>query len=518
MDVLAPETLPDDVAELKQMIVQLHNDNWLLKEQVQFFRDKLYRRRAEVWSDAELQQMRLFNEAEAGAEAGPKGEEGETIRVEAHERGKPGRRKLPEGLPRVEVVHDLEEKEKVCGCGAALSRIGEERSEQLDVIPAKVRVIRHIRYKYACKKCEGLNSEGPVVKVAPPAVQLIPKSMASAGLVAYVVSSKFEDALPFYRQEKQFKRIGVDLSRATMCGWAIEAANRCAPMMELLEKEVRAGPLVRADETVLQVLKEPGREATTKSYMWVFMGGSTGRPAVMYQYHPSRAGEVAREFLKDYRGYVQTDGYTGYNELSNVEGIVQVGCWAHVRRKFFEVSKASKNASSAHEAMRYIGRLYSVEHEADKRNCGAEERKALRQREAVPILEEFKGWLDRRVDQVPPQSLLGKAMNYALGQWERLVRYVENGILTPDNNRAENAIRPFVVGRKNWLFSDTQRGAHASATLYSLIETAKVNKIEPYWYLRYLFEKIPRTGTDPENVKSLLPQNLDRKDLYAQPP
>jgi transposase len=227
---------------------------------------------------------------------------------------------------------------------------------------------------------------------------------------------------------------------------------------------------------------------------------------------------VAREFLKEYRGYVQTDGYTGYNELSNIAGIVQVGCWAHVRRKFFEVNKASKNAVSAQEAMRYIGRLYAVEHDADRKNVTTEERKALRQREAVPILEEFKGWLDRRVEQVPPQSLLGKAMNYALGQWERLVRYVENGIMTPDNNRAENAIRPFVVGRKNWLFSDTQRGAHASAALYSLIETAKANKIEPYWYLRYLFEKIPHTGTDPENVKTLLPQNLDQKDLYAQPP
>lgn len=517
MEILAPEALPNDVAELKQMVIDLHNDNWLLKEQVQFFKDKLFGRRAEVWSDAELQQMWLFNEAEAGAEARPKEEERETVTVGAHERGKPGRRTLPEGLPRVEVVHDLEEREKVCACGVALSRIGQETSEQLDVIPAKVQVIRHIRYKYACKSCEGLEGEGPTVKIAPPAVQLIPKSIASAGLVAYVVSSKYEDALPFYRQEKQFRRIGVELSRATMCGWAIEAAGRCSPLIELLEEEVRSGPLVRADETVLQVLKEPGRAATTKSYMWVFMGGAVGRPAVLYQYHPSRSGEVAREFLKDYCGYVQTDGYAGYNELSGVVGIVQVGCWAHVRRKFFEVSKASKNAASAHEAMKYIGRLYGVEHAADEKKLVPEERRALRQREAVPILEEFKGWLDRRVEQVPPQSLLGKAMNYALGQWDRLVRYVENGILTPDNNRVENAIRPFVTGRKNWLFSDTPRGAHASAALYSLIETAKASKIEPYWYLRYLFEKLPLVGSDPKDLKTLLPQCLDKNELYAHP-
>jgi len=518
MDILAPEKLPDDVAELKQMLVQAHKDNWLLREQVQFFKEKLFGRRSEVWSEADLQQMRLFNEAEAGVEAKPQGEERETVTVPAHERGKPGRRKLPEGLPRVEVVHDLDAREKVCGCGAVLSRIGQEASEQLDVIPAKVQVIRHIRYKYACKSCEGLEGEGPTVKIAPPAVQLIPKSMASAGLVAYVVSSKYEDALPFYRQEKQFRRIGVELSRATMCGWAIEAARRCSPLIELLEEEVRSGPLVRADETVLQVLKEPGRAATTKSYMWVFMGGALGKPSVIYQYHPSRSGEVANEFLKEYRGYVQTDGYSGYDELGNRPGIVHIGCWAHVRRKFFEVSKASKNAASAKEAMRYIGRLYAVEHDADAKELGPEERRLLRQKEAVAVIEEFKRWLDQRVDQVPPQSLLGKAMHYALGQWERLIRYVDDGILTPDNNRAENAIRPFVIGRKNWIFSDTPRGAHASATLYALIETAKANRIEPYWYLRYLFEKLPRTGQNPEDLKPLLPQYLDKTDFYPQPP
>jgi len=518
MDILAPEKLPDDVAELKQMVIELHKDNWLLKEQVQFFKEKLFGRRSEVWSDADLQQMRLFNEAEAGVEAKPQGGERETVTVPAYERGKPGRRKLPEGLPRVEVVHDLEEREKVCGCGASLSRIGQETSEQLDVIPAKVQVIRHIRYKYACKSCEGLEGEGPTVKIAPPAVQLIPKSIASAGLVAYVVSSKYEDALPFYRQEKQFRRIGVELSRATMCGWAIEAARRCSPLIELLEEEVRSGPLVRADETVLQVLKEPGRAATTKSYMWVFMGGALGKPAVIYQYHPSRSGEVANEFLKEYRGYVQTDGYSGYDELGNRPGIVHIGCWAHVRRKFFEVSKASKNAASAKEAMRYIGRLYAVEHDADAKELGPEERRLLRQKEAVAVIEEFKRWLDQRVDQVPPQSLLGKAMHYALGQWERLIRYVDDGILTPDNNRAENAIRPFVIGRKNWIFADTPRGAHASATLYALIETAKANRIEPYWYLRYLFEKLPRTGQNPEDLKPLLPQYLDKTDFYPQPP
>ena len=181
------------------------------------------------------------------------------------------------------------------------------------------------------------------------------------------------------------------------------------------------------------------------------------------------------------------------------------------------MSKASKNAASAKEAMRYIGRLYAVEHDADTKELGPEERRLLRQKEAVPVIEEFKRWLDQRVDQVPPQSLLGKAIHYALGQWERLVRYVEDGILTPDNNRVENVIRPFVTGRKNWLFADTPRGAHASAALYSLIETAKANKIEPYWYLRYLFEKLPLVGSDPKDLKTLLPQYLDKNELYVHP-
>ena len=439
--------LPNDVGALKNIIVDLHEQLQqeqteaskiisILEEQVAFFKDKLYGPRSEKWSEADRHQMRLFNEAEVGVEGDIEISES-AVHVSSHSRGKAGRRPLPEGLPRVVVVHDLEEKDKACECGAELTHFGEEPSEQLDVIPAQVRVIRHVRYKYACRKCEGVECEnGGAVKIAPAPRLMIPKSIASAGLLAHVITSKFVDAVPFYRQEKQFLRLGVHLTRATMCFWAMKVALRCEVLLELLHEEILAGPLVRIDETTLQVLNEPGRAATTKSYMWVFVGGAVDRPAVVYLYHPTREGSVPLQYLDGYQGYVQTDGYTAYDELGRQPGISMLGCMAHARRKYFEVTKASKNAKSALEALSRIKKLYAVEHEAKDRELDAPQIKQLRQEKSVPILDAFKKWLDDKVDQVPPNSLLGKAVSYSRGQWARLTRYVENGILTPDNNIA----------------------------------------------------------------------------------
>lgn len=524
-------TLPNDVGALKNLIADLKNSYEqllhektekeklvsILEEQVAFFKDKLYGRRSEKWSEADLHQMRLFNEAELGVEQVIEISESTTVSVTSHRRNKAGRRPLPEGLPRVEVTHDLEEKDKVCECGAKLTRFGGEPSERLDVIPAQVRVIRHIRYKYACRKCEGVECEnGGAVKIAPVPQQMIPKSIASAGLLAHVITSKFVDAVPFYRQEKQFLRLGVHLKRATMCLWAIRVALRSEVLLELLHEEILAGPLVRIDETPLQVLNEPGRAATTKSYMWVFVGGAVDKPAVVYLYHPTRDGSVPLQYLKGYHGYVQTDGYTGYNELGRQPGITMLGCMAHARRKFFEVAKVTKNAMSAREALSRIKKIYAVEHEGKDCKLEAQQIKQLRQEKSVALLDAFKKWLDNKVDQVPPKSLLGKAVRYSLGQWDRLIRYVEDGILTPDNNVAENAIRPFVVGRKNWLFNYHPQGAAASAALYSLIETAKANKLEPYFYLRYLFDRLPLIDGNRDELKKLLPQYVDKAKVRNQ--
>jgi transposase len=354
------------------------------------------------------------------------------------------------------------------------------------------------------------------VKIAPVPEQMIPKSIASSGLLAHVITGKFVDAVPFYRQEKQFLRLGVHLTRATMCFWAMRVALRCEELLELLHEEILAGPLVRIDETPLQVLKELGRAATTKSYMWVFVGGPVGRPAVVYLYHPTREGSVPLQYLEGYQGYVQTDGYTAYDELGRQPGITMLGCLAHARRKFFEVNKASKNAKSAQEALSRIKKLYAVEHEAKDRELDAEQIKQLRQEKSVPILDALKKWLEKKADQAPPKSLLGKAVGYSLGQWDRLIRYVEDGILTPDNNIAENTIRPYVVGRKNWLFAYHPRGAAASAALYSLIESAKANKLEPYFYLRYLFDRLPLIDGDRSELKKLLPPYVDKAEVRSQ--
>jgi len=271
--------------------------------------------------------------------------------------------------------------------------------------------------------------------------------------------------------------------------------------------------LVNVDETPVQVLNEPGRSASQKSYMWVFRGGLPGKPIIVYQYHPTRSGGVAKLFLNEYQGVVQTDGYVGYDFLDKWQDIIHVGCWAHARRMFINVKKAGgrKKTGSADVAISMIRRLYALEKIASKNELSTEEIYEMRQTQAKPILDEFKAWLNKRKDQVPPKSLLGKAVNYSLNQWHRLENYIKDGHAGIDNNLVENTIRPFAVGRKNWLFSGTPEGAQASALLFSLIETAKANKLEPYRYLRYLFEKIPTTPT--ADLPDLLPNNLTPEKL-----
>jgi len=303
-----------------------------------------------------------------------------------------------------------------------------------------------------------------------------------------------------------------------MSSWAMKVADRCGPLMDMLREEIRSGPLINADETTVQVLEEPGRSSTSTSYMWIFRGGPPGKPVLMYQYHPSRSGEVAKKFLEGYRGCVQTDGYAGYDFLDELPDILHVGCWAHARRKFIEViqarGKEKHKAGSADVAVEYIRKLYKIEDEARVLELGADDLQRLRKQKSKPVLDEFRAWLDKKSVQTPPKGLLGKAVAYTLGQWSRLIRYIDFGFVTPDNNLAENAIRPFVVGRKNWLFSGNPEGAQASATLYSLIETAKANGLEPYRYLRHLFENLPLAYTTDE-YKALMPQHIDPKSLVV---
>jgi transposase len=354
--------------------------------------------------------------------------------------------------------------------------------------------------KYACKSCDG--TEGSVVTIAPLPEQIIPRSIATPGLLAHIFTAKFVDAVPFYRQEKQFERLGIELDRTNMSSWAMRVSEQCEPLMDMLKKEILSGPRINIDETTVQVMGEESRSNTTKSYMWVYRGGPPGKTGLIFQYHPTRSGDVPKAFLGEYKGCVQTDGYAGYDFLEG-SGIIRIGCWAHVRRKFFEVTQVSKTTGSADVALSYIQKLYAIERTISA--LSNDEKVKARQEKSVPVLNEFKEWLDKKAVQTPPSGLLGKAVHYALSQWKRLIRYTDHAFATPDNNLAENAIRPFVVGRKNWLFSGKPEGAHASATLYSLIETAKANNLEPYHYLSHLFNNLPQAYT-AEEYKALLPQ------------
>jgi transposase len=518
--------LPDNPDELKKIIAELQNSHAteleklrnrhsaevrLLEEQVRHLYYKLFGPKSEKSRFGEdSPQLYLFDMPEPDLDGGDDSSK-EVVEVEPYTRKKKGRKPLPDSLPRVEIVHDIDENEKVCHCGAEMSRSGEEVSEKLDIIPAVIRVVRHVRPKYSCKQCENVAEKGPTVKIAPVPVQLIPKSIASAGLIAHILTAKFTDFLPFYRQERQFTRLGADICRTSMCRWTMRVAEACIPLKNMLRQEILSGPLINADETRLQVLKEPGRSAQTESYMWVFRGGNLAAPSLYFHYSQTRAASVAEDFFDKYKGVVQTDGYSSYYFLDNEDDIAHIGCFAHARRKFVEAKKArgkgSKKSGGADIAINLINDLYRVEKKAKKLELSPKELLELRQKEARPILDKMHMWLETRGAHVTPKSLLGKAITYSRNQWQRLSGYIDYTYATPDNNLAENAIRPFCVGRRNWLFAGTPAGAEASATMHSLIESAKANNLEPYKYLRYLLENLPFASTTID-YKKLMPSQL----------
>jgi transposase len=518
---LDAEKLPDNANELKSIIIGLEEkeERYLsrieyLEERVRLLTKELFGRKTEKRpGESELRQLHLFNEAEVFA-SDEKNEK--AIEVPAHIRQRPKRKPLPANLPRVDEIHDLTEEQKVCPCGARKKCIGQEVSEKLDYVPAKVRVIRQIRLKYACDTCEGVESEEPTVQIAPVPPQLIPKGIATPGLISHIAISKYCDALPLYRQEKIFARLGIELSRSTMASWMVKVAEQCQPLMILLGRELLTGPVVNADETPLQVLNEPGKKNTTLSYMWVFRGGNPEKPVVLFHYSPTRSGEIARQILQGYTGYVQCDAFSGYDILEK-DGMLLVGCFSHTRRNFVKVidarGKDAKNKpGSAEVALEYIRKLYVIEDVVRQEDLPSENLLALRKEKAIPVLEEFKGWMNKRFPQTPPKGLLGKALDYALTNWPRLVRYLDDLHLTPDNNIVENDIRPFALGRKNWLFAGHPNGAVASATLFTLIETSKACGLDPYWYLRFLFEMLPHAHTE-DDFKALLPQYVSKEQI-----
>jgi len=316
-----------------------------------------------------------------------------------------------------------------------------------------------------------------------------------------------------YRQETILKRIGVELPRATLANWMIRAGSLIQPLINLLRDRLLAYDILQMDETPVQVLRESGKTAQSKSYRWLQRGGPPDQPVVLYDYGPGRGDTVPMRLLDGFKGYLQTDGYDGYNAVVAVNDLTHVGCMAHARRKFSEAVKAQgrkKKHGRAHRGLALIQKLYRVEKQA--RKLTPEDRHAHRQRHARPILDELRTWLDEALPQVTPTSTTGKALNYLNNEWQKLIRYLDDGRLEIDNNGAENAIRPFVLGRKNWLFSASVKGVKSSANLYSLIETAKANGLEPYAYLRHLFTELPKAET-VEAIEALLPGNLSKNQI-----
>src|SRR3984893_6487728 len=424
------------------------------------------------------------------------------LREEKPAGGKPGRAKLAAHLPRVEIRHELTPAERQCGCGGVLAEIGAEVREQIDYVPAKVQVLRHVRVKYACPGCE------QCIKTATLPEHILPKTNASPGLLAHLVTGKYVDSLPLYRQEAVLERYGVRLPRATQAGWMIGPTLPLQPLLNLMDERVRSCGYVRIDETRVQVLNSD-KAPSALHWMWVRVAGPKHQRIILFDYDPSRGGEVADALVEGCSGYLQSDGYQAYEAVSLRAGLVHVGCFAHARRRFFEALKALPNAqrtgaAAAHEAVRRIDALYLIERQI--KDLSDTERTRIRQAESVPQLASLHAWASQMQHETMPSGKLGEALGYLLTQWPKLIRYVEDPRLAIDTNLAENAIRTFALGRRNWLFDDTVKGAKASATLYSIVSTARANGLEPYTYLRRLFAELPK-AKNVEDFEALLPFN-----------
>jgi len=403
-----------------------------------------------------------------------------------------GRKPLPAHLHRRPVVHDLSEEQKTCPeCGAPRCRIGEEVHEQLEYIPASVFVVQHIRPKYACTACRGN------VVVAPRLPEPIEKGRPGPGLLAYVITSKYADHLPLYRLEGILRRHGVELSRKTMCGWMAACAELLEPIYKRMHQLVLQSKVIGTDDTTVPVL-DPTLGKTRTGRLWLYRGDAA-HPYLVFDYTPDRTAEGPERMLKGYRGYLQADAYSAYDRLFADGTIIEVGCWAHARRKFHEAR--TSHPEGAHIALAYIKRLYRVEDQAEGLDDAG--RVELRRKESGPILDEFEAWLKGPHPGVLPKSPLGEAIGYALNHRAALKRYLEAGFLRMDNNAVENGERTVALGRKNWLFAGSDRGGRTAAVLISLTATCKAVGVDPYAYLRDVLDRI---STHPySRLDELLP-------------
>lgn len=499
------QELQDKCARQEQLINELAARLSWYEEQFRLSQAKRFGPKSEVTAG----QLDIFNEAEQEADRQAEEQASEVITYQRKKRGK--NREDLSGLPTETIHYRLEPGELSCEvCGSDLHEMSTETRRELEVIPAQVKMIEHIRHIYACRNCEkeGLGSKVVTAKMPKPAFA---GSIASAGTVAHIISQKYVEGLPLYRQEQSLERLGISISRQNMANWMIKGAQLwLAPLYERMKVHLVGQKILHADETGLQVLKEENRAATSKSFLWLYRSGRDGPPVVIFDYQTTRAAKHPARFLAHFQGYLHVDGYPGYN---NLPGITLVGCWAHARRNFDEALKAlppnQKNAEvPAKEALAQINALFRLEH--GFKELSPEERYLKRLEYSRPLIDQFYEWLVYQRPRVLPKSAFGKAISYCFNQREKLLNFMCDGRLEFDNNRAERSIKPFVIGRKNWLFANTARGATASAILYSMVETAKENNLSPYAYLKYLFETLPNINvSDDAELDKLLPWAAD---------
>jgi len=493
------DELPSSLSESHKLILSLQQELAAEKVKYGYLIEQIRLAKQERFassSEKNIYQADLFDEA--GIESEEIGEPQETIEIKNYSRKKhPIRKPLPFDLPREKIIHDISDSEKLCACGVHLSRIGEEITEQLKFIPASLSVIQHVRYKYACKPCQ------ETVRIAPMPILLLPKTNATPELVAHTIISKYADHLPLYRQSKIWQRVDVDLPRSTLCSWLLSVSELCEPLIALAHKMLLTENYIQADESPIQVLKEPDRKDTSKSYLWVYRGGGT----VIFDYQETRGGYHAEAFLKDFKGFLQTDAYSGYHFVEKNSDIISVGCMAHARRPFAQLAKLAKKEGLAVQALHYFKKLYDIEADARNKQLSHSERYVLRNEKSPLILEELKDWLLSHLTKLPKQHQMGKAMNYVLNHWSALTSYLKNGSLEIDNNIIENLIRPLALGRKNFLFMGSPKGAKAGATFYSLIATCVENKVDPYRYFCAMLNQI-RHCKKEQDYQLLLPQNI----------
>lgn len=409
-----------------------------------------------------------------------------------------GRRLLPEHLPREQVFHELSDEERLCpGCGELRQEIGRETSEQLEYVPASFKVLEHVRVKYACRACQ----EQVAVAAKPP--QPIEKGLPGPGLLAQTVLSKYGDHMPLYRQEDVCARHGILLRRSTLCDWTAAAADLAWPLYERMCELLRCSQVIHTDDTSVPLL-DPLLGHARQARFWAYIG-DRDHPYSVYEFTESRKRDGPAKFLSGYRGYLQADAYGGYDGiyLQSRGAIIEVACWAHTRRYWWEAR--TSDARRAHEALGYIGRLHQLEQAIDQRSM--EERRAVRQQHALPILESFRAWIDEQHVHVLPKSPIAQAMTYTLNQWTALNRYCQDGALSIDNNLSERTVKIPALGRKNWLFVASPAGGRRAAILLSLVASAKANQVEPWAWLQDVFATLPQLGPtlSTTDLDSLLP-------------